>query len=105
ERIAARDLLEHDPAPSVGVALPEQMERGLDACLVLVRRPGELGHGQRHGGDDEQSFERAGSLLERRRIDETKSGWRVIHATSLSTPARRTPIGENARSWSSSSSF
>ena len=77
ERVAARDLLEHDPAPPVGVPLAEQMERRLDACLVVLGRPGELGHGQRHGRDHEQRFERARGPLERRGVDETESGRRV----------------------------
>ena len=65
ERPAAGDVLEHDPAAALGVALAEQPQRGLDALRVVVGGLGELVDRQRLRGDDEQRLEGARQPVER----------------------------------------
>ncbi len=62
-------MLEHDAAAAFAVALGEQLERIGDALRIILRRVGELFLGERQGGDDEQSLDRAGKLLDRIRGD------------------------------------
>ena len=69
EREATGDVLEHDPAAALAVALGEQLERVGDPLRVVLRRVGELLLGERQRGDDEQSLDRAGELLDRIRGD------------------------------------
>ena len=47
ERPAAGDVLEHDPAAALGIALAYEPERRLDALCVVVSGLGELLHRQR----------------------------------------------------------
>ena len=61
----ARDRLEHDPAPSLAVALGEQPQCGLDPLGVVIRGSDELLDRQRRAGDHEQRLDRARELVER----------------------------------------
>ncbi len=69
--VAAGHVLEDDAAPPFGVALSHEVERALDASLVLFRRRGEVFRRQRRGSDDEERLQRAGEAFERLGVDES----------------------------------
>ena len=92
ERPAARDMLQHDPAAPLGVALAHEPERRLDPLHVVVRGLRELLDRQRRRRDDEQRLERAGELVERILCDQAE---RTVHEASLSTSVCEILIGAN----------
>ena len=82
ERVAAGDVLQHDPAASLGVAL----RRGAPSAISTRSRSsrgglGELLHGEGRRGDDEQRLERVCELVERIGGDQAE---RTVHARLLS---------------------
>jgi len=55
---AAGDVLEHDPAAALAIAVDEQLERRFDRHRGLVRRVRELLDRERRRGDHEQRLDR-----------------------------------------------
>src|SRR5262249_8706176 len=96
ERPAAGDLLEHDPAAALPVAVLQQAESRLDALRRLLRRCAQLVDRQRRRCDDEQRLERPREAVERVGRDQAE---RTAHAELLSTAARAILIGANGAAW------
>src|SRR5439155_19766030 len=95
--VSLRHPLENDPAPSLGVTLLQQLERGFDTRPVLVRGVGQLVHGERLRGDHEQRLQRASEAVERAGEDQAERA--VFHAVSFSS-TRWTKIRANGAAWS-----
>ena len=89
EGVAAGDVLEHDPAPALAVALGEEAERELDPLRVVRGRVGELVDRQRRRGHDEEGLERPGELVDRVRGDQAE---RTIHSALLSVVWDEKPL-------------
>ena len=94
ERVATGDVLEHDPAPRLGVALPEQPEGSLDTLDVVGRGVRELGGGERSRRDDEERLDRPRELVDRVGGDQAE---RAVHVVILSlsrglAPSSRFPV-------------
>ena len=92
ERPAARDLLEHDPAPSFAIALAEQAQRGLDSLNLVAHGLGELGDPEWLRRDDEQRLDRPRERVDRIRRDQAE---RALHASTSSS--RRAARGDADR--------
>src|SRR5256886_1104460 len=73
---AAGDLLEHDSAPALAVALAEQPQCRLDPLRVVVRRHSQIVDRQRLRGDDEQRLDDAREAVDRIGADQAE---RAIH--------------------------
>src|SRR4029453_1823433 len=103
QRVAARDLLEHDPAPTLRVPVREELQRRFPPRLAPPRRPRQLVQRQRLGGDDQQRLDRASEALDRTCDDQAEVA--VFHRGVLSsTSGRETLIGVNGAAWASSTS-
>src|SRR5262249_37416398 len=92
----AGDLLEHDPAASLAMAILEQVESRLDTLRRLLCGSTELLDRERRRGDDEQRLERPPEPVERVGGNQAE---RTVHAELLSTAARAILIGANGAAW------
>src|SRR5262249_49635120 len=107
ERPAARDVLEHDPAPLLGEAFAHETERILDPLRVVVGCGSELLDRERRRSHYEQRLERPRELVERGSRDQAE---RTVHSAVLSSSAlfscvtRATRIGANGAACSIESS-
>src|SRR5206468_11869839 len=96
ERPAAGDLLQHDPAPSLPVALAQQAQRGLDAFGRFLRSLSQLFRRERRRGHHEQRLDDPGQRVERVGGDQAE---RTFHERLLSTSARAILIGAKGAAW------
>ena len=96
EGVAAGDVLQHDPAAPLAVAIGEQPERKLDPLGVVRGRVGELLDRQRRRGDHEQRLERPGELVDRVCGDQAE---RTIHSAVLSFAFADSCCDSTAASW------
>src|SRR5262249_9760199 len=106
---ASRDVLEHDPARSLGVAVGQQLQGGADLLDVCLSGGRELFRGQRLRGDDEQRLDSPRKLGRRRDVDRDQAEWaggvEMLHERLLSASAREILIGANGPVWASAISF
>src|SRR5205814_8379758 len=101
---AAGDLLEHDPAAALAVALGKQLERLLDVGRLRLGRLAQVRERERLRRDDEQRLDRpsqlgGGSDLGRNQAE------RTVQERLLSASAREILIEANGEAWARSISF
>ena len=103
EGIAARNALEHDPAPPLAVPLREQAERRLDPIRLVGGGFGEVVERQRLRGDDEQRLEGPRQAVQRVRDDVQLAlgcaggGARELELVLGHAPERTRRVGESFR--------
>src|SRR5262245_23044838 len=96
EGVPACDLLEHDAAPPLAVALAKKTERGLDALRVILGRLAQLVERERRRCDDEQRLDRPREPIDGICGDQAE---RAVHSEILSASALETLMGANGAAW------